>query len=297
LYDVEMQIRPSYTAETVALQRSFENNEPEGRRLFSDPFASSFLHGRLRLLAQIDSYRWLKPVAERLFDLFGGPGPRPSAILRTRAIDDVVAGALKSRSQFVLLGAGYDTRPYRLMLPTDVVTFEVDLPATQDTKRRVLEAHGVHRGAVRFVAVDFESDDVGAALEASGLDPSQPSIVVWEGVTQYLTADAVDQTFAALARICSTGSRLVLTYVDVAALNPGSPFPEAKRWLRNVSRAGEPWIFGIDPADASHFFEPRGFTLVCDQSTAEIGLRLAGGNPPRLHGSRLYRVAVLDRLM
>jgi hypothetical protein len=98
LYDLEMPIRPSYTAETVALQRSFENNEPEGRRLFSDPFARSFLHGRLRLLAQIDSYRWLKPAAERLFDFFGGPGPRPSAILRTRAIDDVVAGALKSRS-------------------------------------------------------------------------------------------------------------------------------------------------------------------------------------------------------
>ena len=130
---------------------------------------------------------------------------------------------------------------------------------------------------------------------ASGLDPRKPSIVVWEGVTQYLTESAVRQTLDSLARVCPSQSRLVLTYVDAAALEPGSPFPEAKRWLRNVAHAGEPWIFGIDPAKASRFFEPRGFRVVTDQSTAEIGAILTGENA-RLRGSRLYRVAVLDRV-
>ncbi len=290
-----MSEHPSFTAETMALQRSFEDSEPDRLRLFSDPLARTFLRGRLRALAWIGSRPRLKPTAERIFDHFGGPGPRPSAILRTRAIDDVVEDALKIRHQFVLLGAGFDTRPYRLVLPEDVTTFEVDLPATQDMKRRVLGARSIDLSHVRFVPVDFESDDLGVALTASGFDPSEPSIVIWEGVTQYLTAEAVDLTLATLARICPWGSRLVLTYVDAAALKPGSPFPEAERWLRNVSQAGEPWIFGIDPDQASGFFESKGFVLLSDQSTAEVGASLISAHPPRLLGSPLYRVAVLDR--
>ena len=44
-----------------------------------------------------------------LFDAVGGPGPRPSAIVRTKVIDDAVTDAAVWAQQCVLLGAGYDT--------------------------------------------------------------------------------------------------------------------------------------------------------------------------------------------
>ena len=58
---------------------------------------------------------------------------------------------------------------------------------------------------VRFVAVDFERDDLGRALLASGYDPAVRSLILWEGVTNYLTAAAVDATLEAVHRLASPG--------------------------------------------------------------------------------------------
>ena len=72
----------------------------------------------------------LRGLAAGAFDILSGPGPRPSAIVRTRVIDDAVSEAAGIR-QWVLLGAGYDTRAWRLPALAGSHVFEVDHPATQ----------------------------------------------------------------------------------------------------------------------------------------------------------------------
>ena len=188
-----MQNRASRTAEQMTLFRALET--ARGRdRVFDDPLAVRFLPGRYRLLARLARVR---PVGLRLTRWIDErwPGPRPSAVARTRLIDDLVEAALAAGArQVLLLGAGYDSRAYRLPGIARVPVFEADHPATQAVKRRLLRGavRPERRRHVRFVPVDLLVEDLGDALLAAGFGALEPTVVVWEGVTNYLTEAAVD---------------------------------------------------------------------------------------------------------
>ena len=88
------------------------------------------------------------------------PGPRPSAVARTRILDDALVAALDGGiEQLVILGAGYDSRPYRLPGCARVRVFEVDHPDTQAVKCRVLgRVLGQLPAHLGFVGVGFDPD-------------------------------------------------------------------------------------------------------------------------------------------
>ena len=273
----------------MALFRAIESARPADQRLFNDPLASAFLDRRL----QIAALAVRVPIVGRLVPWYidrRWPGPRPSGVVRTRAIDDAVRDALREGcSQLVLLGAGYDTRAYRLPEAVGIEAFEVDHPATQAAKRTTLErARGALPPRVRFVPLDFEQDSLAMALGGAGLKRFERTCVVWEGVFSYLTMAAIDATLAAIRDACAPDSRLILTYVDQAALRPAGKRP---RWISAVHQAGEPFLTGLDPAAASDFFAERGLQLLSDSSTRELAEHLAPAAANRIPG--FYRVAVL----
>jgi methyltransferase (TIGR00027 family) len=274
----------------MALFRAIESSRPAGERLFADPLAAAFLDGRLRIAAHAAGL----PVIGRFVPWFidrRWPGPRPSGVVRTRVIDDAVRRALaEGCSQLVLLGAGYDTRAYRLHEAADVETFEVDHPVTQAAKRAALErVPATTSPRVHRVAVDFEHDSLADALAAAGLHPSERTCVVWEGVFSYLTPDAIDATLRWVVETCPAGSRLILTYVDEAALRSAD---DGSAWIAAVNHAGEPFITGLDPSAAADFFAVRGLHLVADRSTREWAQRLAPDDATKIPD--IYRVAVLE---
>jgi len=120
---------------------------------------------------------------------------------------------------------------------------------------------------------------------------------VWEGVTNYLTPAAVDQTLGAVHGLAAAGSLLVFTYVDRAVLaGDHSRFPEARRWVEGVRRRGEPWRFGLDPAEVAEFLSRRGFGLIRDLSTAQAGERYFLPLGRRERGSALYHVVTASVL-
>jgi methyltransferase (TIGR00027 family) len=285
---------PSFTAETVALQRSFESHRPPGQRLFTDPFADAFLRPSLRALAVASGIPLLRRLAIGVYDSIGGPGPRPSAIIRTKVIDDALSDEPSVHEQCVLLGAGYDTRAYRLAALAGQRVFEVDHPGTQGAKRAIIDRLGLTRDQVTYVAVDFERDDLSARLVDAGFDRTVPTAFVWEGVTQYLTRGAVDSTLSVVRSLAGQDGLLIMTYVDVRALHEPSPFPEARRWVRAVAGAGEPWTFGLLPGDVPAFFADRGFVLRQDVSMLDASLHYAKSAERREQGSALYRVAITE---
>jgi methyltransferase (TIGR00027 family) len=259
----------SRTAEYVALFRALESAEVPSRRLFEDPQATRFLRPSLRAVAYAARVPALRSQIVRFID-HRWPGPRLSAVVRTRVIDDFVLGAVgETRPQLVLLGAGYDTRATRLPALASRTVFEVDHPATQARKRRAMGGLG---GGVHYVPVDFERDDLVGALTAAGFDREQPSCVVWEGVFSYLTPDAIDVTLASLRELCAPGSEILLTYIDQRALEPAAEQPQA--WLTAVSDVGEPFRTGLDPHQAAAFFAERGLRLSEDESTTAAARRL-----------------------
>lgn len=281
---------PSRTAAYMALFRAIESSRSSEERLFYDPLAAAFLDRRLRMAAEAARLPIVGGLVPRYIDR-RWPGPRPSAVVRTRVIDEAVCEALREGcSQLVVLGAGYDTRAYRLPEAGGVETFEVDHPATQAVKRAVLgEASGVFAAHVHFVAVDFERDSLASALVKAGLQSAKRTCILWEGVFSYLTIDAIDATLRAVVETCAAGSRLILTYVDEAALRTGDERPP---WITAVEDAGEPFVTGLDPAAADRFFAERGLELLHDGSTREWASRLAPRAAAKIPD--FYRVAVLE---
>src|SRR6266851_5670017 len=106
--------RASRTAEQNALFRALESALPASRRLFDDPLARNFLTWPLSLVARLVVVPGLREVVPWLIDN-RWPGVRSSVVARTRLIDDAIAAALGERTeQLVILGAGFDSRAYRL---------------------------------------------------------------------------------------------------------------------------------------------------------------------------------------
>lgn len=104
--------------------------------------------------------------------------------------DDVFDQALQRHladiDQLVILGAGLDTRAYRLPPGTRVRSFEVDTPWTQPFKREMLRKAGVNTIGVTYVSADFLHQDWLEKLLQAGFEPSRPSFFLWESVTMYL---------------------------------------------------------------------------------------------------------------
>lgn len=167
--------------------------------------------------------------------------------------------------------------------------FEVDHPDTQVVKRRVLaRVLGQLPAHVEFVAVDFARDDLSAALDRAGFVAGCATFVLWEGVASYLTPDAVDATVRWAHDATGEGSELAFTYVHRGLIDGTVRFPHAEAWVRSVADAGEPFVFGFDPAELPTYLKARGWALLEDISTTEA-LARQGLDPSGVPA--FYRIA------
>jgi methyltransferase (TIGR00027 family) len=174
--------------------------------------------------------------------------PQFEASARVTFIDAAVERYLATLDQFVILGAGFDTRAFRLPRPGQIRCFEVDMPRTQTTKRQLLRKAGIESTDVTFVAADFETEDWLARLVEAGFDPHEPAFFLWEGVIMYLDRPAVESTLRTIASTAK-GSVLVFDYFTVEPLRSRGLY---WRYGRAMTRAaGEPLRFGIDSTPPS----------------------------------------------
>lgn len=282
----------SRTAETMALFRALESARPADDRLFDDRFATVFLRPKLRTVVGLSRRRGVGGIVPHFIDLVW-PGARSSGIARTRFIDDLLRAELRDGvGQIVILGAGYDCRAYRLPEIEPARVFEVDHPDTsRDKQRQLVQAIGSMPAHVSFVATDFNRDRLEPALAAAGYDSARRACFIWEGVTNYLTADAVDLMFRWLGTK-PVESSVIFTYVHRQVLTQPDAFPGAQRVLRTTAKLGEPWTFGLDPAEVGAYLSARGLTLATDTGATEYRARYLAGRAGARHGYEFYRVAL-----
>lgn len=282
----------SRTAEYVALFRAIESSLPEGRRLFEDPYARRFLGPQLALVAAFCRIPAVSDLVSRFIDQRWA-GARSSAVARTRLIDDMIAPAVdRGIEQLVILGAGFDSRAYRLDVLKGVTVFEVDHPSTFAKKQRLLgEALPSLPRHVRFVATDFHEGELDRAMTAAGYSKAVPSFILWEGVTPYLSEAAVDATLRWCAE-AATGTELLFTYLDRAAIDDPGAFAGTEALFATLKAAGEEWKFGIDPADLADFLSKRGLRLEQDIGSAEYRARYLPQVTRVMRGYEFYRIAL-----
>lgn len=245
---------------------AIEQHEPSGRRLVDDDLAALFLPARLRWL--VGTMR-LAPLRRMLIGVLdrSGPGLWTNLTCRKRYIADRLDDALDDVDAVVVLGAGLDTLAYRLTRRTRIPTFEVDQPVNVARKiATVRRALGTPPLSVRAVALDFERDDLLTALHEHGWRPDYRTFFVWEGVTQYITEDAVRATLEGL-RATAPGSRLVFTYVRRDFID-GTNLYGVPPWFHRRMRGL--WHFGLHTEDVAGFLAGYGWRLVEQAGPGEL---------------------------
>ena len=253
--------KPSATAEGNAALRAAEWLRPEDERVCYDQFARRFLGLRFgvvvrsRLLTRIALW-----YAERII-----PGAADSLVARTRYIDDYLKQCIADGiEQLVILGAGYDSRAYRFdELRPRIRVFEVDHPDTQQAKiQKVKRIFGSLPSHVTYVGLDLDEKKLGEGLLKAGYRKDKKTLFIWEGVTVYLTPEAVDETLAFVAENSGKGNSIIFDYAFQFALDATSDSEEAKKWRKAYERRGEPPKFALKEDEVEEFLSKRGFYQV-----------------------------------
>ena len=210
------------------------------------PLAVRLVFGPILLARRLSGY---VPQAFR-YPFEGEVSFRNQATARQTFYDSVVDRYLASVAQFVILGAGFDTRAFRFPSENQmqVRSFEVDARETQAVKRAILEKAGINSTGVTFVAADFEKKDWLSRLVDAGFDANTPALFLWEGVTPYLERAAVEDTLRKIAGTAK-GSIIAFDYFTTEVLESQALYMRIVR--ASVRSAGEPFKFGIDSTPPS----------------------------------------------
>ena len=160
----------------------------------------------------------------------------------------------------VNLGAGVDTRAFRIPGIESIRYFELDSPELQKVKRACIDKKiGGLPPNVSLVPIDFDRQDLGEELKKAGYDLSSKTLFIWEGVTQYISREAVDSTLKYVAR-AAIGCRIVFTYV-LRSFIDGSHIPDGLNSLykMTLNKKNPLWFCGFEPAEMPGYLS--GFSL------------------------------------
>ncbi len=187
---------------------------------------------------------------------------------RVRWHDDQVRAAMDDGiDQVVVVGAGYDSRAWRLAR-SRVRWLELDHPATQADKAARAPA-----GGPTFVPADLRQDGAVEALVAGGLSLDRPSIYVLEGLTMYLPEPAVRRLLRDLASV-ARGSRLSTDFYPPSGVGTGANRRQDR--LQRLARggSGEDLRLQIGLDDALDLVASEGWTVTDAQPTRDVARRL-----------------------
>jgi methyltransferase (TIGR00027 family) len=216
-----------------------------------------------------------------------------NVIMRTRFAEDALQAAVsKGVSQYVLIGAGFDS--FSLRRPaysTNLQIFEIDFPATQGLKLERIDACRIALAdSVHFIAADLSQESVAAALARSPFETNRLAFFSWLGVTMYLTREANLATLSSIASCSPAGSEVVFTYLDERVFQAQS---ESFRALeQRVAAIGEPFLSGFHPAGLAANLAACGLDLVEDLSGSDAAARYDRGGDQSLGQSMFSHMAL-----
>jgi methyltransferase (TIGR00027 family) len=263
-------ISESFAGVATSATRVIELYCPEDKRLFDDPFALTLLPFVWRVLFRLVYLPGLRSAVLSLRER-RMPGTLGAILCRTRYIDDVLKRSLEQGiDQLVILGAGFDSRAYRIAGMDQVQVFEVDLPGTQELKQVQIEkVLGAVPENVTLIGMDFDQQNLDRALRAAGFQQGKRTLFIWEGVTQYITAEAVNSTLEFVSGVSGVGSAIVFSYVRRGIID-GTARPEwFGPFLSFARKVGSPLIFGLDQVELEQYLSDRGLRLIDDVGAAE----------------------------
>jgi methyltransferase (TIGR00027 family) len=237
---------------------AMEQYVPEPVRIATDDLALPILPFGYR--AEV---RLLKPFTNAIVrkSELKVPGLWGSIMSRKRYIDDKVVEDAGQMEAVLNLGAGFDTRAFRIPVLQNLPTWEVDQPRNIDAKRarieKLFQPVPMH---VTLVPIDFDHEDLATTLDSHGYSPDHKTFFIWEGVTQYVTEAGIRSTFEFLAKV-PAGSRMVFTYTPKDFID-GENFYGHEYLYNQMLVKHKIWLFGIDPTNVDEFLAEYGWRVL-----------------------------------
>lgn len=248
--DTEVDNFTNDSAMMIAYERALETERPDC--LFRDPFAK---------LLQGTKGHGLSEAFEGNCTMFGFTDwpefHKMWTVVRTKFIDDELLKATSGIFQLVNVGAGLDTRNFRLDCYKNLKSvFEVDMAVINDAKVKILQKLGAtpYCEKSEIVSLDLKDADksLKTELSAKGFDDQKPSVFVAEGLIMYLTgsewkflSDVID--------CCCIGSVFILNFMDGGAHTPNGPSEPALRKHFGTSWDFEFYKYGEDGLNFGRF--------------------------------------------
>ncbi len=211
------------TALVMAAKRAIESQRSDC--LFKDPFAAQLV-GTDQMLALRE--KW---------DKIDGSNPFSTALriqfvaVRTRFFDDFLLSVLPEVHQVVLLGAGFDTRAFRLPFPSATHLYEIDLPEIIERKEAILK--DVPASCHRYALASNLQQPWAHLLKNQGYISHEPTVWLMEGLLMYLDKKEVNKLLQTVSKLSATGSYLGADLISVKSWEVGSKHPNgliSKNW-------------------------------------------------------------------
>ena len=236
----------SDTARWVAVYRASESARPDA--LFHDPHAQVLAGERGQAIAA-----FMPRQARNGWPL----------IARTKLMDDLIMATIAQGCDCVVnLAAGFDTRPYRLPVPSSLRWIEADLPALTAEKEQLLQ-DAEPRCQLQRIQVDLADSNARVAMLKEAVGPSRNVLVMTEGLLLYL--DEAQVSSLAMDLAAQTGIRWWM--LDIAS-------PALLKMMEKSmgpQLANAPMKFG--PANGVAFFEDMGWRATQVQSILRAAAR------------------------
>ena len=261
--------RASDTAMFAAIHRFISSLEEHPNFKGPDHLAKLFVPSKAKFSLSFSFIR--RHVRKKLTKVV--PGTHEYMVARTKHFDDLFKQALADNiPQIVFLGAGYDTRSIRFKDSVrQTRIFELDVPTTQQQKKELLLKAGISKPEqLSFVPINFNKESMQNVLSNAGYDKSQKSFFIWEGVTYYLPAETVKNTLGIIKNHSGAGSTVGFDYFYKSIVQGKSDSYGAKEIIKEVSKSGEPFQFGIEQGKIESFLAENGFDMLSHHTPEEF---------------------------
>jgi methyltransferase (TIGR00027 family) len=273
----------SRTADRVAERRA-AHQVRDRPLVFDDPLAMRVI--RPEVAQQLRENATAREVS------IAGPYLRAFFAMRSRFAEDELASAVeRGVTQYVVLGAGFDTFAYRNPFP-NIRVFEVDHPDTQGVKRQRLATAGITiPQSLTYVSIDFTVTALRDALHAAGFDAAAPAFFSWLGVVPYLERPAIESTFRFIASLPAPTAVVFDYAVPPATLSWGGRMIY-RAMAKRVAAVGEPWKTFFDPDDLLRVLHEDGFAIAEDFDGDALNRRYFNGRDDGLKVGGMGHMAI-----
>lgn len=284
------------TGDQPTLGVAIEQNFPKEQRIIEDNLAAQLYSGLNLFWIKITKIKlirnWLVNLKEKFLQ-----GGWSFFLIRKRYIDErlIEAISVNKIKNVVNLGAGFDTRLYRLSEVQNISAWEVDQAVNIDAKRKAIEkALGSFPEHVKQVSINFTNQEIEDVLKRHGYSGTKKTFFIWEAVSQYLNEAAVQKTFDFFAK-APAGSRLVFTYIPKDFIS-GENFYGQELMYKITVLKKKIWHFGFDPNKIKAYLNKNGWKLIEDLGYGELDNRYVKPTGRSLGVLEFERIVYAEKL-